>query len=108
MAGVAVAVVGAGFALAASSDFARYDKEASDNYQAWLGTDMSKPPVPPDPALHASGARDADLAYGAFVVGGAVAVTGFVLVLMNQPRLGPVIAPSIGREHAGAVISVSW
>jgi hypothetical protein len=73
-----------------------------------MGTDMSMPPVAPDRSLHDSAVRDANLAYGALAIGGAVAVTGFVMVLLNQPHLGATIAPSIGREHAGAVIEVVW
>jgi hypothetical protein len=63
----------------------------------------------PDASLQTAGARDANIAYGALAVGGIVAVGGFVAVLLNAPHLGPaVIAPSVGKEHAGAVISVRW
>ncbi len=106
--GAAIALVGVGFAAAASSGFDKYDKQAADNYSAWMGTDMSMPPVAPDRSVHDHAVRDANLAYGALAIGGAVAVIGFVMVLLNQPHLGATIAPSIGREHAGAVIEVAW
>lgn len=48
------------------------------------------------------------IAYSAWAVGGAVLVTGAVLVYLNQPRLAATVTPTIGREHAGAVLTVRW
>ena len=42
------------------------------------------------------------------VVGGVVVISGFVGVLLNQPRLGPTVTPVIGSDHVGMVISGYW
>jgi hypothetical protein len=46
-------------------------------------------------------------AISALAVGSAVFAAGFVLVIMNQPRLGPV-TPTVGNDHVGLVISGRW
>jgi len=46
-----------------------------------------------------------------FAVGGVVLATGVALVVMNQPRPGPLpttITPQLGSDRAGLVISGSW
>ena len=53
--------------------------------------------------------RDNHIAEGIpFIGGGAVAVTGFLLVLLNQPRLGPVITPNVESDHVGMVVTGRW
>ena len=106
--GAGVALIGVGFALVSSSDFSKYDQEAANNFSAWMGTDKSMPPMSPDRSLHDSGARDANIAYGALAVGGAVAVTGFVMVLLNAPHLAPMVTPAIGKEQVGATVTMRW
>jgi len=44
------------------------------------------------------------------IAGGIVAAAGFTMVLLNTPHLehAPQVAPSIGPDHAGAVVFGSW
>jgi tetratricopeptide (TPR) repeat protein len=105
-AGAAVALVGGGFALAARGHYSDYDKQVDANFSGH--TDPNTPPPLPDQNLLHAGDRDANIAYSALAVGGAIAVTGFVMVLLNQPHLAPMVTPVIGKESAGAVISLSW
>jgi len=42
---------------------------------------------------------------GAFVAGGVVAASGFVMVLANQPRL---VAPDVGRDHVAITLAGRW
>lgn len=43
-------------------------------------------------------------------VGGAIFVSGLVLVVLNQPRLvgGPTVSPAVGKESAGATLTFHW
>ena len=51
--------------------------------------------------------RDLWIARGVFALGGALAVTGVALVLLDQPRL-VTVTPIAGREQVGLVISGRW
>lgn len=42
------------------------------------------------------------VAVSLFVAGGAIAATGFAMVILNQPRL---VTPDIGRDHVGLAIA---
>jgi hypothetical protein len=61
-------------------------------------------------ALESDGKRDYHIAYGLFAAGGAVAVAGIAMVVLNQPHLekAPAVAPSIGPDHAGVVVFGRW
>lgn len=50
-----------------------------------------------------------NLGWGIVTAGGATLVAGLVLVVLNQPRLvGASVTPTIGTEHAGAMLSIAW
>jgi hypothetical protein len=61
-------------------------------------------------ALEKQGHDDFNVARAMWITGGAIAVTGFVLVVLNQPHLehAPVIAPIVGPDHVGASIVGVW
>ncbi len=99
--GIAIAAAGA-IPLVASQDHAT-------SYQSWL--DSCSPCLMPYPANetqeHSLATRDLWIARSAFAVGGALAVTGIALVVLNQPRLVNV-TPIAGREQVGLAISGQW
>jgi hypothetical protein len=41
------------------------------------------------------------------IAGGAIAATGFVMILMNQPHL-VTVAPAIGKEQTGVSLVGSF
>lgn len=54
--------------------------------------------------------RNQVIAFSGFAVGGALIATGAFLVYLNQPRLATstTIVPTVGPDHAGAVLSGRW
>jgi hypothetical protein len=60
--------------------------------------------------LHDRAVHEADVATGAFVAGGALVSVGIAMVVLNQPHLekAPVVAPSVGPDHAGVIVFGSW
>jgi tetratricopeptide (TPR) repeat protein len=98
--GVVVAAIGAPVYLAASSSL--------DKYDAAVGTDCPHGCIEGTPAAqrvmdlksHADSQETA--AISLFVAGGAIAATGFVMVILNQPRL---VTPVIGTDHVGLAIA---
>ena len=49
------------------------------------------------------------ITYSSMAIGAAGVAAGVVLVLMNQPRLGPtVVTPMTGADRAGLMISAEW
>ncbi len=99
--GVAIAAAG-GLPLRASQHYA-------SRYQAWL--DNCEPCLMPYPANetqeHSLATRDLWIARGAFAVGGALAIAGVALVVLDQPRL-VAVTPIAGREQVGLAISGRW
>jgi hypothetical protein len=64
-----------------------------------------------DPAESSKGEAESRqrLGFGIVAAGGATLVAGLVLVVLNQPRLvGASVNPTIGKEHAGAMVSIPW
>lgn len=52
---------------------------------------------------------DAKIAGGMFVVGGLAVAAGISMVLLNQPHLEkPVVAPAVGPDHAGVIVTGRW
>lgn len=101
--GVVVGGVGLALYLGARSDLNTYDDEI--NLQCPMGCN----PEPPALVKMREGAeRNETIAYSAWAISGAVIATGAILVYLNQPKLAATVTPTIGREHAGAVLTVRW
>ena len=98
--------VGLGLVFHARDLFGKYDTD----FAMQCGMGCPADTVDPNTAkLKTSGETYQTLGYSAFAVGGAVVVTGLVLVVMNQPRLvGGTVTPSIGKEQVGATVSFAW
>jgi hypothetical protein len=105
------AVVGAGAALAvlavplkikAESDMDDYDAEIQRTCPSGCPTSSLPGPVRD---LHDQAVLEDRLALGGFVVGGAAAIAGVVLVVLNQPR-AVEIAPRPGPN--GATLSATF
>ena len=103
--GVALGLVGVPLFLSARDNFATYDAEIARLCPA--GCDADQLPTTVIDARK-RGELQHELAVGMFVAGGAVAATGIVLVIVNQPRLEPVarprtfaLTPRVGWKSAG-------
>ncbi|MEO6772765.1 MAG: PEGA domain-containing protein [Kofleriaceae bacterium] len=98
--GAVVAAIGVPVWFAASSSFDRYDAEvtASCPHGCITGTPAAQHVM--DLKSHAEFQNTA--AVSLFAVGGAIAATGFVMVILNQPHL---VTPVVGSDHAGLAIS---
>jgi hypothetical protein len=98
--GVVAAGVGVPLLLASGSSFDRYDAAVAASCQHGC--------KPGDPATahvmdlksHAEFQNTA--AVSLFVAGGAIVATGFVMVILNQPRL---VTPVVGTDHVGLAIA---
>ena len=98
--GVVVAAVGAPVYLAAGSSLDRYDAAVTADcpHGCIAGTPAAKTVM--DLKSHADAQETA--AISLFVAGGAIAATGFVMVILNQPHL---VTPVVGTDHVGLALS---
>lgn len=98
--GGVVALVGVPVWFAASSSYDRYDTEVTTScpHGCIAGTAAAQHVM--DLKSHA------DLQYTAarslVAVGGAIAATGFVMVILNQPHL---VTPVVGTDHVGLAVA---
>ena len=105
--GVVVAAVGAPVLVAAGSSYDPRGRVA--RLFAQEGHDLPRLHVPVVPQhvadLESHAKLENNVAVSLFAVGGAVAATGFVMVILNQPRL---VSPIVGSDHVGLAISGTW
>ena len=99
--GGAVALVGGALAVKGYYDIKAYDDEVA---RLWSGN-MSAPPMPSQAYIDqkTSGVTLGHIGVPMAIAGGALAATGFVMILMNQPHL-VAVAPAIGKEQTGVSI----
>jgi tetratricopeptide (TPR) repeat protein len=98
--GAAAAVVGVPMLLAASSSYDKYD--AAVTASCANGCIAGQPSTQHVADLESHAKLQNNVALSLFAVGGAVAATGFVMVILNQPRL---VSPIVGSDHVGLAIS---
>ncbi|CAN5297025.1 hypothetical protein BH11MYX1_BH11MYX1_40830 [soil metagenome] len=98
--GAALAIVGAPLMFASRAHYNRY----TDDVNSMCGAGCTPANTPASITSELSTAKlDNNLAISAFVSGGAVLATGFVMVVLNQPRLTPVIGnDQVGLAYAAA------
>ena len=103
--GGAVAITGGVLALEGYSDVKAYDDQVAKLWNA----NMSAPPMPAQSYVDQknSGLTLSHIGVPAAIAGGAIAATGFVMILMNQPHL-VTVAPAIGKEQTGVSIVGSF
>ena len=101
--GVVVAAVGAPVLVAAGSSYDRYD--AAVRTDCVHGCIAGQPTSQHVADLQSHAKLENNAAVSLFAVGGAVAATGFVMVILNQPRL---VSPIVGSDHVGLAISGAW
>ena len=101
--GVIPTAAGAWFYREARNDYIAYDRAVTDAFNTHPGD----PPDATTLGLEHSADRAAAAAYTSLAIGGAVVATGFVMIVLNQPRLGAV-TPVVGSDHAGLVLSGSF
>jgi len=99
-AGGALAVIGVPVLVAASSSYDRYDAAVSAGCAS--GCIAGQPTTQHVADLESHAKLQNNAAISLFVVGGAIAATGFVMVIANQPRL---VSPVVGSDHVGLAIS---
>ena len=95
-AGAIPTAAGAWFYRSSRNDYIAYDRAVTDDFNTHPGA----PPTATTLAFQHDADREATMAYTAFAIGGAVIATGFVMVILNQPKLG-VVTPVVGGDHAG-------
>ena len=97
----AVAIAGGALAVKGYYDIKSYDDEVGKLWAA----NMSAPPMPAKSYVDQkdSGVTLSHIGVPAAIAGGALAATGFVMILMNQPHL-VTVAPAIGKEQTGVSI----
>ncbi|MEO8549772.1 MAG: PEGA domain-containing protein [Kofleriaceae bacterium] len=98
--GVVVAGAGVPVLLAAGSSFDRYDAAVAASCQH--GCRDGDPATAHVMDLQSHAELQNTTAVSLFAVGGAIAATGFVMVILNQPRL---VAPVVGTDHVGLAIA---
>lgn len=98
--GVVVASVGVPMIIAAGSSFDRYDAAVAASCQN--GCKAGDPATAHVMDLKSHAEFQNTMAASLFVAGGAIAATGFVMVILNQPHL---VAPVIGSDHVGLAIA---
>ena len=101
-----VASAGAAVAVAGFVPF-YFANMHHDSYEDWIHANCQMGCVPTsEQPLYDRSVLELHIADAMFIAGGVVAATGFAMVLLNQPHLekAPVVAPSIGPEHAGVVV----
>ena len=98
--GAVVAVVGVPVRFAAGSSLDRYDAAVTADcpHGCIAGTPAAQNVM--DLKSHADAQNTA--AISLFAVGGAIAATGFVMVILNQPHL---VTPVVGSDHVGLAVS---
>lgn len=109
--GLLVALVGVPLIVDAKSNFDTFDSEIARLCPAGCA-----PGQLPSTVLAASdrGRAENGAAVGMFAVGGAIAVSGAVLLILNQPRLeavrphGLTVAPTVGARGAGLTASLRF
>jgi hypothetical protein len=114
--GAAIAAAGVPLYLVAQHDYDKYDSAVAAicPQSALACPDPSRPDlqaaqaralaaIPPSYESNARLASRAEIA--AFAIGGAIAATGFVMVVLDQPRL---VAPTIGPERVGVIVEGRW
>jgi hypothetical protein len=113
-AGALVALAATPFMLAARRDFETFDAAAADPQKCPASTGCDESSLPPE-ALEAErrGQRENAIALTMFSVGAAAALTGAVLMVLNQPRAilpeGAArvsLAPVVGRDAVGLSLSL--
>lgn len=107
--GLVVSAIAAPLWFVTDGKYDRYDEDVANTCRPKGGC----PPGDPELAVHDDTLSSArlyrTLTYSTIAVGATGLAVGFVMVLMNQPRLGPVVVtPSVGRDRAGAMISIDW
>lgn len=109
--GVAVAAVGVPFWSKGSSGYSDYDNAcrtaANDNGRSYcFQSELSASVV----SARNDAPGNIHIAAGAFIAGGAIFATGVALVIWNSPHLerAPVVAPSVGPDHAGVTVVGRW
>lgn len=100
-AGAAVAVVGAPLMFASRGAYADYNYDVGMECRSGC-TPQTTPPKISDELSRAKLYNN--LGFSAFVTGGAILATGFVMVVLNQPRLTPVI----GNDRVGLAYAASF
>ena len=98
--GAAVAIVGAPFMVASHSNYNTYN----DDVNTMCGAGCTPANTPSKISSELSTAKlFNNIAVSAFVSGGAILATGFVMVVLNQPRLAHVIDNDhVGLAYAGS------
>jgi tetratricopeptide (TPR) repeat protein len=96
-AGAVVALVGVQAYVSAYDDYNAYEAAVQKAFDTRAGgvPVLSASDAAKLPSAHSEAMR----AYVALSIGGALAATGFVLVLLNAPRL----EPQVGSDHVGLV-----
>jgi hypothetical protein len=101
--GAAVAVIGVPVLLAAGNSFDRYDTAVTASCpHGCLDGDPASAHIA-DLKSHAE--LQNTTAISLFAIGGAIAATGFVMVIANQPHL---VTPVVGTDHVGLAIAGHW
>lgn len=100
--GAAIAAAGVPMFFTARGKFQDFDDGVAAEFPMNNG-------IPSDEtrAIEESAKRWRIATYSVWGVGGALAVTGFLMVLGNQTRL-VAVTPDVGRDRAGASISLRW
>lgn len=98
--GVVVAGVGVPMLIAAGSSFDAYDRAVVAGCQH--GCKEGDPATAHVMDLKSHAEFQNTTAISLFAVGGAIAATGFVMVILNQPHL---VAPVVGNDRVGLAIS---
>jgi hypothetical protein len=113
-AGVAAALAGVPLLLQAKSDYASYDSAVAATPACQTSCFPSDLPGPVQD-LKSRAAAENGAGIGAFALGGAVAASAIVLLIMNQPRLverpGATrlsLAPMVGPGAAGLGVAASF
>jgi PEGA domain len=101
--GVVVAAIGVPVLVASGSSYDRYDEAVRAD--CLHGCIAGQPSTQHVADLESHAKLENNVAVSLFAVGGAIAATGFVMVILNQPRL---VAPIVGSDHVGLAISGSW
>jgi hypothetical protein len=94
--------------LVARSNYGRFDDRVAA--KCMTGCLEDNPDYLAAKSFRESGDTEQRVAFAAFGVGGAVVLTGVLLIYLNQPRIEsvPMLAPSVGPDHASVSLTGSW